>query len=328
MQRLWQSIVDSFKTLSRSRRQLAFIAAVVVVIALLTVITSNHSAVMIQPRHRSVANSIPESMPVPNDAPDAENDLKTRTEAAQSLVSGVAPRASYFPTAPAEPRIAYSAELAVTTKDFSRARSSMEEILDHHRGYTARLRMVGRAGSSTLSATLKVPASEYPSALADLKSVGNVEQDEEAADEIVQQRGDIEARLQNAQNEERKLQLLLKDRDSKVLDPAELDRRLVALHSDIVQMELQRHSFDSRVVFSNIHFSLREEHEAPAESLSAQFRSAAGSGLSGAAHSLSALLLVLINYGPSFLLWSAVLFFPARYLWRRSRTATTAPAAI
>jgi len=326
MQRLWQSTVDSLKTLSRSRRQLAFIAAVAFVIAVLTVLTANHSAVMIQPDHKSVANSIRESMPVPNDAPGSEDDLKTRTEAAQALVSGGGLRASYFPTSPSDPRIAYSAELAVTAKNFSRARSSMEEILDRHRGYTSRLRMVGHAGSSTLSATLKVPASEYPSALADLKSVGNVEQDEEAADEIVQQRGDIEARLQNAQNEERKLQLLLKDRDSKILDPAALDRRLTALHTDIGQMELQRHAFDSRAVFSNIHFSLREEHEMPVESLSAQFRSAAGSGLSDAIHSLSALLLVLINYGPSLLLWSAVLFFPARYLWRRSR-ATAAPAA-
>src|SRR5882724_7175324 len=242
MQRLWQSTVDSLKSLSRSRRQFAFIAAVVFVIGLLTALTSNRPAMMIQPGHKSVSNIMRESMPLPNDAPEAEDNLKTRTEAAQSLVSSGGLRASYFPTAPSDPRIAYSAELAVITKDFSRARSSMEEILDRHRGYTSRLRMVGHAGSSTLSAARKVPASEYPSALADLKSVGNVEQDEEAADEIVQQRGDIEARLQNAQNEERKLQLLLKDRDSKILDPAALDRRLTALHTDIVQMELQRTS--------------------------------------------------------------------------------------
>ena len=329
MQRFWQSVVDSLKTLSRSRRQLAFIAAVAFVIALLTALTSNRpSSMRIPPTQNSMATpAFPGNQPLALPVPGSEDDLKTRTEAAQALISGGGLRASYFPASPAEPRIAYSAELAVTAKDFSRARSSMEEILDRHRGYTARLRMVGRAGASTLSATLKVPASEYPSALADLKSVGNVEQDEEAADEIVQQRGDIEARLQNAQNEERKLQLLLKDRDSKILDPTALDRRLTALHTDIVQMELQRHAFDSRAVFSNIHFSLREEHEMPVESLSAQFRSAAGSGLSDAVHSLSALLLVLINYGPSFLLWVAVLFFPARYLWRRSR-ATAAPAAV
>ncbi|HXH65856.1 MAG TPA: DUF4349 domain-containing protein [Candidatus Limnocylindrales bacterium] len=318
MQRLWQSTADSLKTLSPSRRRIAFIAAVVFVIAFVTVLTANKGRMTVQPDPNSAANSfLRERLPVPSDPSKPEDDLKSKIDNAEALVSGGAPRASYFPTAPAEPRIAYSAELAVTTKDFSRARSSMEEILDRHRGYTSRLRMVGHAGSSTLSATLKVPASEYPSALADLKSVGNVEQDEEAADEIVQQRGDIEARLQNAQNEEKKLQLLLKDRDSKVLDPAALDRRLTALHTDIVQMELQRHSFDSRAVFSNIHFSLHEEHDVPAESLSAQFRAAAGSGFTDAIHGLSAILLVLINYGPSLLLWSAILFFPARYLWRR-----------
>jgi len=323
MQRLWQSTLDSLKSLSRSRRQLAFIAAVVFVIGLLTALTSNRpSSIRVLPKENSTATlAFPENQTLAIPVPGSEDDLRTRTEAAQSLVSGGTPRASYFPASPSDPRIAYSAELAVTTKNFSRARSSMEEILDRHRGYTSRLRMVGRAGSSTLSATLKVPASEYPSALADLKSVGNVEQDEEAADEIVQQRGDIEARLQNAQNEERKLQLLLKDRDSKILDPTALDRRLTTLHTDIVQMELQRHSFDSRAVFSNIHFSLREQHDVPVESLSAQFRAAAGSGLSDAVHSLSAFLLVLINYGPSLLLWSAVLFFPARYLWRRSRVS-------
>ena len=322
MQALWQSILNSFKSLSRTRRQFAFVAAVAVVLCVLTVLTKNRSSIMIRSTDRSGNSSVlPENFPPSGDLPLAEDDLKTRTENAQALVSGRGPRATFALVSPSEPRIAYSAELAVATKDFARARSSMEEILDRHRGYTARLRMVGHAGSSTLSATLKVPASEYPATLADLKAVGNVEQDEEAADEIVQQRGDIEARLQNAQNEERKLQLLLKDRDSKFLDPAEVDRRLTALHNDMVQMELQRHSFDSRAVFSNIHFSLREEHEAPVESLSAQFRAAAGSGFSDAIHSLSAILLVLINFGPSFLLWAAVLFFPARYLWRRSRVS-------
>jgi len=327
MQALWQSILGSLKSLARARRQFAFVAVVIVVLCLLTVLTANHSSMTVKPRRGSVSTFTPhEDMPAPIGMSETAEDLKTRTENAQALVAGAPPRASYFPATPGEPRIAYSAELAVTTKEFSRARSSMEEILDRHRGYTARLRMVGHAGSSTLSATLKVPASEYPATLADLKAVGNVEQDEEAADEIVQQRGDIEARLQNAQNEERKLQLLLKDRDSRILDPAELDRRLIALHNDIVQMELQRHSFDARAVFSNIHFSLREEHDAPVESLSAQFRAAAGSGLSDAIRSLSAILLVLVNFGPSFLLWAVVLFFPARYLWRRTRS--TASAAI
>ena len=75
MQRLWQSTVDSLKSRSRSGRQLAFIAAVVLVIGLLTVLTSNRPAAVMQSNHRSVSNLMHESMPVPNDAPEAEDAL-------------------------------------------------------------------------------------------------------------------------------------------------------------------------------------------------------------------------------------------------------------
>jgi len=321
MQRFWQSIVDSLKTLSRSRRQLAFIAAVVFVIALLTALTSHHpSFIRALPKQNSVASqAFPENLPPAILVPGSEDDLKTRTMAAQSLVAGSLYRANDLPTSPDEARMAYSADLAVITRDFIHARSSLDEILDRHRGYAVRLRMVGRSAGSSLSATLKVPASEYSSALTDLKSIGDVQQDDEAADEVVQQRGDLEARLQNAKNNERRLQQLLQDSNDKSIDVDYVRRQLVALHAAIVQLELQRHNVDSRVLFSNIHFSLSEVRETPAETLSAQLRHAAASGLTDLIASLSTLLIFVVSYGPSLLLWSAILFFPARYLWRRSR---------
>ncbi|HWZ96828.1 MAG TPA: DUF4349 domain-containing protein [Candidatus Dormibacteraeota bacterium] len=315
----WHFISQEFVALSPARRRILLVAGSLVVLCLLTVLTSQHGMskrILIPPQALATH--------------EFENYAKSQTDTSSSFINNDAAmkslnaaealsRGQYLSATGAEPRIAYSAELAVITKNFVHARSSMEDILEKHRGYAAKLRMVGQPSGSTLSATLKVPASEYPSALADLKSIGNVEQDEEAADEIVQQRGDIEARLQNAQNNERRLQLLLKDHDGKIIDLASIERQLATLHGDIVQMELQRHSFDNRVVFSNIHFSLREERDAPVETISAQLRSAAGSGLADAIHGLSALLLVLVSYGPSFVLWAAVLFFPARYLWRHSR---------
>ena len=42
------------------------------------------------------------------------------------------------------PMIAHAAELAVATKEFARSRSTLEEILERHHGYLAKLRMVGR----------------------------------------------------------------------------------------------------------------------------------------------------------------------------------------
>ncbi len=327
MQRLWQSLVRVFSALSPARRRLAFIAAIFFALCALTIFTTNR-ANMVMPNKPPISSSIlKENQAVTIAESDPFTDINRDLRAERSIGSRPTEQLPYTPPAPGEPRIAYSAELGVVTKDFSHARSSMEDILERHRGYAARLRMVGHSAGGALTATLKVPASEYPAALTDLKSVGNVEKDEEAADEIIQQRGDIEARLQNAQNEERKLQLLLKDRDVKVIDLASLERQLAALHNDIVQMEIRRHSFDSRVVFSNIHFSLREEHDAPVESVSAQLRRAAGSGLSDAVHALSTVLIIIISYGPSFLLWAAILFFPARYLWRRFHVSLAGDAA-
>jgi len=92
-----------------------------------------------------------------------------------------------------EPRIAYSAELSLVTKEFAHSRSSLEDILERHHGYVAKLRMVGQPAGSVLSATLRVPSSEYRSALAELKAVGLVEHEEEAADEITQQHSELEA---------------------------------------------------------------------------------------------------------------------------------------
>src|SRR5882762_8203778 len=108
---LWQAILGSLKSLSRARRQFAFVAVVTIVLCLLTALTANHSSVMIQPKRHSLATpALPENLPLLNGMPGSEDDLKTRTEAAQSLVAGSLPRATYLPISPAEPRIAYSAE--------------------------------------------------------------------------------------------------------------------------------------------------------------------------------------------------------------------------
>jgi hypothetical protein len=57
-----------------------------------------------------------------------------------------------------------------------------------------------------------------------------------------------------------------------------------------------------------------------AVTLGAQLRNAAVHGFSDAASSLSGILIFAMNYGPSLLLWAAILFLPARYLWRGSRS--------
>jgi len=216
-----------------------------------------------------------------------------------------------------EPQIVYSAELSVATKEFARSRSSLEEILEHHHGYVAKLRMVGQPAGSTLTATLRVPSSEYRSALMELKGVGLVEHEEEAADEITQQHSELEARLVNAQNEERRILQLLQNRTEKVNDLGTLQSQVSLLRGEIERMETERYASGSRVSFANVFFSMREERTTPAETIGGKLRNAAVSGLSDAYESISAILLILASRGPLLALWAALLYFPARFFWRR-----------
>ena len=217
------------------------------------------------------------------------------------------------------PRIAYSAELSVVTKEFAHARSTLEEILERHRGYVAKLRMVGQPLGSVLSATLRVPSSEYRSALAELKGVGLVEHEEEAADEITQQHSELEARLVNAQNEEQRLLQLLQNRSEKTKDPGALERQVSLLRSDIERMEAERYASGSRVSFANVFIALREERTPAAETIGAKLGVAVISGLSDALESVSTILLFLAGRGPLLVLWVGLLYLPARFFWRRYR---------
>ena len=216
-----------------------------------------------------------------------------------------------------EPRIAYSAELSVVTREFAHSRSRLEEILDRHRGYVAKLRMVGQPSGSVMSATLRVPSSEYRSALSELKAVGLIEHEEEAADEITQQHSELEARLVNAQNEEQRLQKVLQNRPDKSYDSASLTRQVALLRSEIERIETERSASGSRVSFANVFFSLREERTSPAETIGAKLRNAAVGGLSDAFESVSTILLFLASRGPLLAFWAALLYFPARFFWRR-----------
>ncbi len=216
-----------------------------------------------------------------------------------------------------EPQVAYSAELNVATREFAHSRASLEEILERHHGYVAKLRMVGEPAGSILSATLRVPSSEYRSALTDLKGVGVVEHEEEAADEITQQHGELEARLVNAQNEEQRIQRILQNRDDKFSDFSSLQRKVAILRGEIERIEAERSASRSRVSFANVFFSLREERTSIAETMGAKLHRAAVGGLNDALDSLSSILLFMAGHGPLLVLWAVLIYFPARYFWRR-----------
>jgi len=220
----------------------------------------------------------------------------------------------------ATPPIAHAAELSVGTKEFTKSRVTLEEILERHHGYAAKLRMVGQPSGSMLTATLRVPSSEFNGAVDDLKRLGNVEGEEQTADEITEQRADLEARLSNAQSTLARLQEIL-PKAAKQANPAAIERQLAAVNDEIARLEAERAASLRRVTFAQVLFSLHEELTPPADSFGAQFRSAALAGLADLAGTVSAIVLFAIGRGPIVLLWVALLYFPARWAWRKWQAA-------
>jgi len=142
-----------------------------------------------------------------------------------------------------------------------------------------------------------------------------MEHEEEAADEITQQHSELEARLVNAQNEEKRIQQLLQNRTDK--DSASLEQQVGLLHGEIERIEAERYAAGNRVTFANVSFSLREERALPAETVGAKLRAAAVSGFSDAFESISSILLFLASRGPLLAFWVVLTYLPARFLWRR-----------
>jgi DNA repair exonuclease SbcCD ATPase subunit len=227
-----------------------------------------------------------------------------------------------------EPLIAHTAELALATKEFSKSRTTLEEILERHRAYAAKLRMVGQKSGSVLHATLRVPSTELSETVSELKSLGDVEREEQAADEVTQQRADLEARLTNAQKTLKRLQELLQKQTYPDGNVRELQRQIAAATADVTRLEAERQTSEDRVIFANVFFTMREEVAKPSESLGAQLRAAAAAGFADAMASLAGLLAFLLGRGPVLVLWAAILFLPARFVWKKWAPVTAQPSAV
>jgi hypothetical protein len=233
------------------------------------------------------------------------------------------------PPLPQAPLIARTAQLTLTTHDVDQARAAMEEILKRHAGYLGELtfRAPSDAGQ-TLEATLRIPADRLSAALAELKKLGRVESESQTGEEVTQEAVDLDARLANSRNTEQRLTALLKQQTGRLADVLQVETEIARVRGEIERMESERKALAKRVDFATVHLTLAEDYKAKLQlapdSTPTRFRNAAVEGFRNVMDTLSGLALFLLADGPSLLLWAAILFFPARFAWRKWRQARRA----
>jgi hypothetical protein len=229
------------------------------------------------------------------------------------------------------PMIARTASLKISAKDFQSARAGVDRIIASFHGFAATMTINNAVGEpQSLNAELHFPAAQCDAALAALKALGRVEQEQQGGEEITAQVVDLDARLKNARETETRLQDILKTRTGKVSDVLEVENQIAETRQNIEQMEGEQKALHNRITFSAITLDLHEEYQASLEttepSAGRRIRNAVVDGFRAAAEGLLALLVFFLNATPSLLLAAILLFWPARWAWRRLRNEANVPA--
>jgi hypothetical protein len=228
-----------------------------------------------------------------------------------------------------EPLIARTVSLSLIAKDFDSSRASLDAILVRHNGYSANLSVsTPQDAARSLQASLRIPAPQLPSALAELKSLGRVELENQNGEEVTQQHADLVARLKNSRETEQRLQAILTQRTGKISDVLEVEQEIARVRGEIEQMEAEQKNLEHRVDFATIDLKLSEEYKAkldsPAPAISTQIHNAAVNGYRNVADTLLSIVLFFAEYAPVLFFWLLLLSIPAGLAWRRWRHATAA----
>ena len=186
-----------------------------------------------------------------------------------------------------------------------------------------------RGGSQWLKATLRVPSAQLVTVLDQLKQLGTLISESQRAEDVSRETTDLEERLSNARETEKRLVAVLQQRTGKVADVLEVEREIARVRGDIERMTSERVGLRDRVTYATITIDIREEQKATLDlgtpSIAGRFRNALVEGTTTATETVLASVLFLIRVAPSLLLAVLVLAWPALMVWRRLRATQVVP---
>jgi len=222
------------------------------------------------------------------------------------------------------PMIIRTASLTLIAKEFDKTRAEIEGVIQHHHGYSAQLNVTGEAGAGrALAATYRLPALELDAAMNELKQFGRVTQETQGGEEVTRQYVDLTARLANARNTEQRLNEVLKQNTGKMTDILAVEREISRVRGEIETMDAERRNLENQVQYATLELKLNEEYKAqievPVPSTGTQIHNAFVDGLRSLYENALGVLLFFLSYGPPLLFWAAIVFFPARFAWRKVR---------
>jgi len=228
------------------------------------------------------------------------------------------------------PQIVRTVSLTMVTRDVASVRPALEGLLRELGGFFGSMQASEEGDVATLRATLRVPAGRLEAAVTTLRQLGRVIDETRTGEDVSERVRDIEARLTNSRNTEKRLTEVLRTRTGDVADVLEVEREIARVREEIERMDAERNDLERRVAYATITLNVSQERQATLDigplPLSARFHNAAVDGLRRAFASIVEVTLSVLHIAPVVLLWTVVLWWPIRVVVRRGRASLEKPA--
>ena len=156
------------------------------------------------------------------------------------------------------PKIIYTTNLSLESKDYDAARAALDAALNDAGGYLESSSEYSDVGSSrSVNLTFRVPEENYQSFLDAVAQAGNVTYKSQQADDVTTQYMDVETRLANLEAQRTRLQELQAQADN-LSDLLQIETSLTDVQSQIESWQSQLDWYSNQVQQCTVYVNLSE----------------------------------------------------------------------
>ena len=156
-------------------------------------------------------------------------------------------------------RIIRSASVTVEVSDVAASAEKARGIVLAAGGFVADSRTSeDDAGRRSLAMTLRVPEPGMDAAMAAIKELGHVRDEETRGEDVTEQYVDLEARLANARRLEERMVDLLTKQSKNLKDVLDVERELARVREQIETMTARKRFLDNRLSLATIELTLTQ----------------------------------------------------------------------
>ena len=215
------------------------------------------------------------------------------------------------------PKIIYTANLTLESKDYDTARAALDAALNDAGGYLESSSEYSDVGSSrSVNLTFRVPEENYQSFLDAVAQAGNVTYKSQQAEDVTTQYMDIEARLDSLKEQRARLQELKASAEN-LSDLLQIESSLSDVQYQLESYQSQLDWYSRQVECCTVYLSLEEvqTYTPVEEGFGSRIQNALREGWSGFVETVQSAAVFLVGHWP-FLVVGAVcgvIFYKARH---------------